>query len=291
MQTDTRFQDSRRAHESRPVDSSPLGSEARAVTGRGGIARRPPHARVTRDGLGAFVLVAPGVVFLIVFLLVPFVLAVGISFTNQRLVSPLPTRFVGLENYARVLGDPIFWRALTNNLLFALVVPVTQTALGLWLAVLINQRLPGMRIFRTIYFAPVVVALAVASVIWRLLYNTDNGLVNAFLGSISGGAISVDWLGNQAAALPAVMIMSVWQGVGFQMIVLLAGLQAIPRDMYEAATVDGAGRWQTFRFITLPSLRNTIIFVLTVSMILSFRLFDQVFVMTQGGGICSSPGR
>lgn len=234
------------------------------------------------SGISALVLLGPAIVLLVAFLAVPFLLAAGLSVTNQRLVSPLPLRFVGLENYARIFDDPRFLHALTNNLVFALIVPTAQTTLGLGLALLVNQRLRGISIFRTIYFAPVVLVLAVASVVWRLLF-AESGMINAGIGAVTGGSVQPNWLHDPTLAFPAVMIMSIWQNVGFQMVLLLAGLQSIPGELYEAARVDGANGWQLFRHITLPGLRNTLIFVLTVSMIASFLLFDQPYVMTGGG--------
>lgn len=262
--------------------SSDVGARNRSrwLTGRRWI---PPN-----DAAATLVLIAPGLSLLIIFVAIPFLLVIGLSFTNQRLVSPLPTGFVGLDNYAQTFADPVFWQALRNNLEFSAVVPAAQTTVALLLAVLVNQKLRGTNVFRGIYFAPVVIALAVASTIWRLLYNSDSGLVDGFLGLVTAGHIHVNWLGDPSAAFPAIMFMSIWQGVGFQMVILLAGLQDIPAEQYEAATVDGAGRWQRFRHITLPGLRNTIIFVMTVSVILSFRLFDQVFVMTRGGPLDST---
>jgi multiple sugar transport system permease protein len=243
---------------------------------------------VAADTVAAVALLAPALVLLAIFVVVPFVLAIGLSLTNQRLISPLPLRFVGLDNYARVLADPVFWRAAQNTLVFAAVVPIVQSTFALLLAVLVNQRLRGVTVFRAIYFAPVVVAIAVVSTTWRLLFNSEGGMVNAFLGLVTAGAIQPRWLDDAATALPAIMITSIWQGVGFQMVILLAGLQAIPAELYEAAEVDGASPWQRFRHITLPGLRNSIIFVLIVSLILSFRLFDQVFVMTKGGPLDST---
>jgi len=231
---------------------------------------------------GAIFLIAPAVVLLVAFLIIPFLLAIGLSLTSQRLVSPLPLRFVGLENYARTLSDPAFWQALSNNVSFALVVPTTQTVLGLGLALMVNQPLRGITIFRTIYFLPVVMVLAVVSVLWRLLF-AQGGMINAGIGAVAGGSFEVNWLHDPALAFPAVMIMSIWQNVGFQMILLLAGLQAIPADLYEAARVDGANGRQLFRHITLPGVRNTLIFVMTISVVTSFLLFDQPYVMTGGG--------
>ena len=242
---------------------------------QGSPARRPSES-------GAFALVSPAIVLLIAFLVIPFLLAIGLSLTNQRLVSPLPLRYVGLDNYERILADPRFWHALGNNVTFAVIVPTAQTVLGLGLALMVNQQLRGISIFRTIYFAPVVMVLAVVSVVWRLLF-AQSGMINAGIATVTGGSFQPNWLHDPTLAFPAVMIMSIWQNVGFPMILLLAGLQAIPAQLYEAARVDGANGRQIFVHITLPGLRNTLIFVLTISMITSFQLFDQPYVMTGGG--------
>jgi len=163
------------------------------------------------------------------------------------------------------------------------MVPV-QTGLALLLAILVNQKLRGMAVFRTIYFSPIVTPLVVVAVVWSFLYNPGQGLINEFIKAISFGHLGpYNWLSNPELALPAIILLSLWQGVGFQMVVYLAGLQGIPESLYEAARVDGAGPWSQFWHITLPQLRNTIIFVLIATTILSFKLYTQVEVMTQGG--------
>ena len=224
----------------------------------------------------------PGMVLLLFFLAGPFLMAVGLSFTSERLASPLPTRFVGFDNYTTTLQSPSFRQALGNNLYFTAIVVPVQTALALALAILVNQRLRGVKVYRAIYFSPVVVVMTVAATVWLLLYSPDRGLLNGILSIISFGTLQSDWLQSEAMALPSIMIMSIWQGVGFQMIIILAGLQEISEEVYEAAAIDGASPWQRFAFITVPQLRNTLLFVGTVTMILSFRLFDQVWVMTRG---------
>lgn len=234
---------------------------------------------------GSFLL--PAGVLLVLFVVVPFLAAVAFSFTDLRLISPLPVQFVGLRNYVRTLTDPIFLKALLNNAKFVLAVVPVQTTLALWLAILVNQKHRGIKLFRTIYFAPVVTVMTVAATIWRLLYQPD-GLVNGFLGLFSGSGVQIDWLHSTVAAMPAVILMSIWQGVGFQMVILLAGLQEIPEEIYEAADIDGAGRWGKFRHVTLPQLRNTLVFVVTVTTILAFRLFDQVWILTNGGPLDST---
>ncbi|MFP4011768.1 MAG: carbohydrate ABC transporter permease [Spirochaetaceae bacterium] len=236
-----------------------------------------------RRGSVGFLFCLPGIILLATMLLGPFLLAIGLSFTNLRLASPLPVEFVGLDNYVAVLTSSSFWTSLTNNLYFAAVVVPLQTAFALWLAILVNRPVRGVVAYRAVYFSPVVVVMTVAATVWLLLFNPERGLINGFLRTISGGHIESDWLESTTMAMPAIIIMSIWQGVGFQMIIILAGLQDIPKELYETAEIDGATRRQRFFFVTLPQLRNTLIFVATVTMILSFRLFDQVWVTTRGG--------
>lgn len=241
--------------------------------------RRP----VRRRNIAPWLFSAPGLAFLTAFLVIPFALALVYSFTNQRLVSPLATRFIGLENYTGILSDSTFWTALGNNVWFVAIVVPVQTALALFLAILVNSKIRGRVFFRTVYFMPVVTVMAAAAVIWTLLYN-PNGLVNAVMEVVTFGAFAPDWLNSTTWALPAIMLMSIWQGAGFQMIILLAALQDVPTERYEAAAIDGAGAWQKFRYITIPGIRNGLIFVLTVTTILAFRLFDQVWIMPQSPG-------
>lgn len=233
----------------------------------------------------ALLLAAPALLGLAVFVVVPFLTAVSLSFTDLRLGSPLPVEFVGFEQYRRILTDPVFLRALANNAVFALVVVPVQTGVALGLALLLDRGLRGTVVFRTLFFLPVVFPMALVSVIWILIYAPGpEGMMNAFLSMISFGAWEPrDFLRDPALALPSIMLLSVWQGAGFQMIILLAGLQSIPRELYEAAALDGAGRWRRFLHVTLPGLRNPLIFVMLITTILSFRLFDQVQIMTRGG--------
>lgn len=251
-------------------------------------ATRAPRrgAMERRDARQAWLFTLPALLLLLVFLVVPFLLAVGLAFTDQRLIpNPrLPTAFVGLRNFHRILQDPVFLRALTNNFVFAAVVVPVQSALALGMAMLVNQKIRGTNLFRTIYFSPVVTTMVVVSAIWFLLYNPSHGFINQFLHTLTFGLTgNIDWLQNPRTALPAIMIMSIWQGAGFQMVIFLAGLQDIPQTLYEAARIDGANRWKSFLNITLPGLRNTTVFVVISTSILAFRLYDQVKVMTQGG--------
>jgi multiple sugar transport system permease protein len=237
------------------------------------------------EAVMAWLFSTPALVLLALFLATPFLMAVGLSFTDQRLIpNPnLPTRFIGLRNYLRLLEDEAFLRGLLNNFYFAAVVVPIQTGLALFLAILVNQKLKGMNVFRTIYFSPVVTTMVVVAIVWTFLYNPD-GLVNTVIQTISFGNLGpYNWLQNRALVFPAIMVLSIWQGAGFQMVIFLAGLQDIPQYLYEAAEVDGANVFQQFFNITLPQLRNTTIFVVVSTTILAFKLFTQVEVMTQGG--------
>ena len=239
-----------------------------------------------RETFAAWSFCAPPLFFLLLFLVTPFIIAFVISFTDQRLIpNPnLPTQFIALRNFLRLFNSPSFHQALLNTFVFAVVVVPLQTFLALLLAVLVNQKLRFINLFRTIYFSPVVTTMVVVSIIWYFLYNPGEGLINQMISFISFGKLGpYNWLNDTALALPAIMILSVWQGVGFQMVIYLAGLQGIPNELYEAGRVDGANAWQQFWQITIPQLRNTTIFVIISTTILAFKLFTQVWVMTKGG--------
>jgi multiple sugar transport system permease protein len=234
---------------------------------------------------GGWLFVTPALLGVLLFVALPFGLAIGLAFTNLRLGSPLPLEFVGLEQFRRIFSDPAFLHALLNNAVFALVVVPLQTLLALLLALLLNRKLRGLTLFRTLFFMPVVFPLSLVAVVWVLIFAPGpDGMMNALLETVTFGAWQPrDFLHDPLLALPAIMLTSVWQGAGFQMVIILAGLQAIPQELYEAAAIDGASRWRQFWSVTLPQLRNTLIFVVLVTTILAFRLFDQVQIMTQGG--------
>lgn len=244
------------------------------------------QTRKKHQTLTALVMSAPAVTLLIVFLVTPFTMAIVFSLTNQRLVPNvnLSTEFVGLRNFVRLFEDSSFRHAIRNNFYFALVVVPIQSAFALALAMLIDRKAPGIKVFRAIYFSPVVITMVVVAIVWYLLYNPDRGFINQALKAITFGAFpNVRWLSNTKTAMPAIMVLSIWQGVGFQMVIFLAGLQDIPTQLYEVCDVDGGTWWQKFRYVTVPQLRNTILFVVVSTTILAFKLFQQVWVMTQGG--------
>jgi multiple sugar transport system permease protein len=174
-------------------------------------------------------------------------------------------------------------------LYFVVIVVPIQGGLALLLAMLINSRTRGINIFRTIYFMPVVVSMVVVSILWKIIYDPNEGLLNNILSLITFGAFKpVNWLGNPSTAMPSIIAMSVWQGVGFHMVIWLAGLQTIPGVLYEAASVEGANTWQKFLYVTWPGLRNTTVFILVTITMAAFGLFTQVNVMTRGGPLDST---
>jgi multiple sugar transport system permease protein len=249
--------------------------------------RRRMPARQRHETIMAWVFSAPALILLLIFLVMPFLMAFGLSFTDQRLVpNPrLPTRFISLRNFVRLFNDEDFFQAVLNNFYFVIVVVPIQTSLALLLALLVNQKIKFVNVFRTIYFSPVVVTMVVVSIIWNFMYNPGEGMINAFIQWISFGRLGpYDWLDSTTLAFPAIMVLSIWQGVGFQMIIYLAGLQEIPDSLYEAANMDGANKVQQFFHVTLPQLRNTTIFVVMATTILAFKLFTQVYTMQGAAG-------
>jgi multiple sugar transport system permease protein len=270
------------------INSHQIEAFEKPISRNGGLMTKPTRkgAAEREDNITAWLMSAPAIILLSVFLIIPFLMAFGLSFTNQRLIPNVnvPTQFIGLTNYGRMLEDSSFVRALLNNLLFAVVVVPVQTSLSLGMALLVNQKLPGVNFFRTVYFVPVATVMVVVAVIWSLIYNSPQGLMNAFANVVTFGAVKeVAWLDNPVTAFPAIMLLSIWQGAGYQMLIFLAGLQSISIDMYEAAGIDGATPVQQFWKITLPSLRNTLIFVVITTTIFAFQLFDQNWIMTKGG--------
>lgn len=188
-----------------------------------------------------------------------------------------------------VAKDVVFWKSLRNTLMFVLVVAPVQSGLALCLALLINQQLRGINVYRAIYFMPVVVSIVVVSLLFRFIYDGNDGLLNNILGFLSFGAFEGrDWLGSENTALGAIMGMSIWQAVGFHMVIWLSGLQTISPTLYEASSIEGASKWQTFRYVTWPGLRNTAVLVLIVITMQAFALFAQIDVMTRGGPLDST---
>jgi ABC-type sugar transport system permease subunit len=249
--------------------------------------KRRSHSRAEQRAGAAFAV--PGIVLLLVFVIGPALVSLVLAFTNARLISPTPPEFVGLENFHRAFtDDATFHRSLLNTFLFAVIVVPLQGGLGLVLALLVNQKLAGRNVFRTIFFLPVITSMVVVSLLWRFLYQED-GLINASLSVLTGGAWAGQaWLADPSTAMGAIVVMSVWQGVGFHMIIWLAGLQTIPEEVYEAGALDGCTPRQRFWHLTLPLLKPTFVFVLITITIAAMSLFVQVNIMTNGGPVGST---
>lgn len=248
----------------------------------------PRRRRRSADGLIATAMASPAIILLLVFFFVPVLLMFGLAFTDARLISPRPVEFTGVDNFVTLFGDPLFWASLRNTAYFALIVVPGQAGLALVLALLVNAKVAGRNFFRTVYFIPVVSSIVVISLLWRFIYE-PNGLLNQVIRAVTFGAWEgTDWLNNPTTAMPAIMLMSIWQAVGFHMVIWLAGLQTIPPELYEAAALDGASGWKLFKHVTWPGLRETSIFILITITIMAFALFAQINVMTQGGPLDST---
>jgi multiple sugar transport system permease protein len=239
---------------------------------------------VGRSGAAAraapYLFVAPALLGLALFKLYPIAVGLAASLFDYEAISGRRV-WIGLGNYAEMFADPLFWRAIWNTFLFNAVVTPLQVVLALGLAVLVNRRLPGLAVFRSIFFVPAVVSLVVASIVWDLMYNPDNGLVNSLLGAL--GIPPQPFLTSARQAMASVIAMVTWKGVGYWMVIFLAGLQAIPAVFREAALIDGATAWQYFSRVTLPLLMRTILFVVVADTTINFLLFAPIYIMTQGG--------
>ncbi|MFC8800687.1 carbohydrate ABC transporter permease [Streptomyces griseoincarnatus] len=271
------------------TDTAPTGPPAGQPLAGRPSARKRRAAAGRREQRAGLAMAAPALLLLLLFLVIPVLLAFGLSFTNARLISPNPPRFVGLDNFVRAFtADPVFLRSTLNTFVFAAVVVPVQAGLGLVLAVLVNQKVRGVTAFRVIFFVPVVTSIVVVSILWKFMYQ-DDGLINSFIDTITFGAWhGTAWLNNPSTALGAIIVLSIWQAVGFHMLIWLSGLQTIPEELYEAARMDGASPWQQFTNVTWPGLRSTMVFVLVTITIAALGLFVQVDVMTQGGPVNST---
>lgn len=266
----TAVETGRRAGEAPPAAPAP----ARGAAPR---PRMSASARSQRRSAWLFLLV-PGVLFL-VFMALPIVIALVISLTDYSIVGA--AEWLGLQNYMDIAIDPFFWIALRNTAYYTLLYVPAGLVVALGTALLLNRSTRAVRIFRTLFYIPVVSSTVATATIWYWLLNPQTGLFNVVLGwfGVNGPA----WLYDSRWAMIAIVMMSVWAGFGANMIIFLGGLQGIPRDLYEAARIDGANAWQQFRYVTLPSLSRTTFLVSTLLIIGAFQVFDQAYVLTKGG--------
>lgn len=263
----------------------PALAQRRAAEAAPSASRRP-----WRDDLIGWAFAAPFVILFGVFLAFPILASFLLSFTSfglRDIANPVGTSVIGLKNYVDLFADPKFWKALFNTFYFVVVgVPVTLV-IGLLIATALSRGVTRFRTaFRVGYYLPVITSIVAIAVVWRFLLNPDSGLINMLLGGL--GIKGPAWLADPVFAMPSIIAMAVWRNLGFAMVVFLAGLQTIPASLYESASIDGAGRWQAFRYVTIPMLRPTILFMTVITTIGYLQLFEEPFVMTLGGPLDST---
>jgi len=237
----------------------------------------------TREAVIAYIFLAPFIIFFSVFVVRAVITAVQMSFFDWHIMRPVH-KDVGLGNYIELLNDPVWWQALRNTLIFAIMTVTGTTVVSLLCAVAVTQRIRAAGFFRVLLYMPQLLSVGVVGLTWVWLLNTQFGVINYALSWF--GIPPVNWLGNENLVLPALSLTTIWWGFGFPMLIFIAGLQGIPEQLYEAARIDGGNGWQIFRYITLPLLRPTILFVTVTGLIAHFQVFGQVFIISNGG-----PGR
>ena len=257
-------------------------------SGTGAAPERSSRSLVARlisnDNVVGYLFVAPLIFGLIVFTYGPVLAAFGLSFTKGDYIST--PQWIGLDNYTRLLNEDLFWKSLVNTLYYVVGVVPASLFLSLLLAMAMNQKLRGIVFFRTVFFLPTITSTVAISLMWLWIYNPEFGVLNFLLKQI--GLRGPAWLSSPTWAMPAVIIMSIWRGLGYNMLIYLAGLQGIPDVFYEAAEIDGAGRFAKFRHITIPLLSPTTFLLLILGMIGAFQVFEYTYVMTGGGPIYST---
>jgi multiple sugar transport system permease protein len=257
------------------VQSSP--SAGSAISTDSAPAHRPAR-RWTREAFHAYVFMSPAILGLLLFTLGPVVASLLLSFTEYNILTP--PEWIGFENYSAMLQEPLFWQALRVSAIYSVASVPLGLALALGLAVLLNHKMRGIMVFRSMYYLPTVISGVGVAMLWRWLFNAEFGVINVLLGNI--GIRGPAWLLDENWALPALIITSLW-GVGGTTLIFLAGLQGIPQELYEAAEIDGAGRWSQFRSVTLPLLSNVTFFNLVLGIIGALQVITDAFVITRGG--------
>ncbi|MET4780559.1 sugar ABC transporter permease [Glaciihabitans sp. UYNi722] len=262
--------------EAKPIAGSPNGGSTRGIRWRA-PKRRSSMTRATSAAAGIFLV--PNLVLMGIFTILPLIYAFIISF--QKLNSLGGSQYVGGDNYVKLVTDPVFWQSMANTGVFTLFTVPVGMAIGLAIAVLLNGVLPGRNLYRSIIFLPLVVSGVATGVLGAWMFDQNNGFINRFLSSTGLGA--PEWQSNGPFALMSIILVTLWQRVGFDMLIYLAGLQGVDPAVQEAATVDGASNWQRFRYVTLPLLGPSTFFLLIMNLIYSFQVFDTVWAMTRGG--------
>lgn len=238
---------------------------------------------VVRRSVTPYLFLLPGFLLFVAFVLLPMAYSLRISLYDWNVVRPERSSFVGLENYADVLNNAVFQRAAANTFIYAIVTVPAQMVLGLTVAILLNQKLPGQAFFRTIYYLPVITSWVIVTLLFEYLFNSQAGLINYLLQQVGLIQAPVRWLADEYLAMIPIHLLGIWKGVGWTAIVMLAGLQAIPQELYEAAAVDGANAIRRFRHMTLPLMRSTLVFLVVVLTIGALNVYISGLLMTDGG--------
>lgn len=239
-----------------------------------------------KENLLGYTFLAPALILLSLFLIIPAAMAIYYAFTDYYLLTPTARKFIGLKNFIQLFKDPIFAKSLLNTLQFVVWIIPIQLGAALGMALIVNKSRKGNMFFKVAFFSPVVMSLVVISVLWLYLLNPTDGVINALLQKI--GISAQPFLTSPNQAMYTIIFVSAWQGAGYQMLLFLAGLQNISPDMYEAAEIDGFSKWAQFRYITMPLLKPTSLFILLTTFISAFKLIIQPMVMTQGGPMNST---
>lgn len=237
--------------------------------------------KLNKENITGLAFIAPACILLTIFLFIPFVMTIGYSFTNYNILKPDKMAFVGIRNFIKLTKDTVFMKSIVNTFVFVILVVPLQVCMALGLALLVNKKIKGVSVYRLAFFAPTVLSLVVVSILWTYIYNPNNGLLNSLLGSFGIGPFK--FLNDPKTAMLCIVVLSAWQGCGFQMMIFLSGLQDIPVHLYEAASVDGATKWQQFWHITIPGLKNITVFIALNIVVSAFQLIIQPMMMTAGG--------
>ena len=230
------------------------------------------------DQSSAYLLIAPSYLIFLLFIVVPIIYTIVLSFTNYNMID---FNYIGIKNYSKLVKDELFLKSLKNTIRYAALTIPPSIIIGLGLALLLNKKMPGRSIFRTAIFLPYIFSMVVVAIVWSYLYDANVGIINRFFTAL--GLSKVRWLTDKKMAMISLSIMSIWQRVGYTMILFLSGLQSIDSNIYEAASIDGVNPFQRFRFITLPLLRPTTFFVTVMACITAFQVFGEVLILTNGG--------
>ena len=238
------------------------------------------HALFNKQNYAAWLFILPAVAGTFVFIIIPVICSFGLSFCKWDLVNPI--QFAGIDNYRQIFTEPLFYKIFLNTVVFAVSTSVFGVIIPLVLAVILNNKIRGSEFYKTAYFLPFITPMIVIGVVWQWIFDPNIGILNNFL------QIHINWLYDTRFAMPALIIVSVWKLIGYNMIIFLSSLSTINQSLFEAAKIDGASPVQTFKSVTVPLMSPTIFFVVIITAISSFQIFDLIYLMTQGGPLDST---